>query len=221
MRNRCPDEEKLGEYIEGILGEADKLMIETHLSDCETCRREVITGNGLLRGGGQEFSPVPDYVTKSAMKLINNMDFQVKTSLFIKIKRVVNNIFSRFVAYAGHRPLWRWEFTHVRGRQHVVTEDFIHVQKYFKDIRAEIDIEKIEKNKINISIDLFKDRKNGNGIRVTLMKNSREVSSILTDSNGHVIFDGIPYGHYSLVLIKDGVKLGEYLFEIKESENGR
>jgi hypothetical protein len=68
---------------------------------------------------------------------------------------------------------------------------------------------------------LFKDRENGNGIRVTLMKNRREMSSILTDSNGHVIFDGIPYGHYSLVLIKDGVKLGEYLFEIKESENGR
>ncbi|MFC1495102.1 zf-HC2 domain-containing protein [Thermodesulfobacteriota bacterium] len=221
MRNKCPDEEKIGDYVEGVLNESEKPLIEAHLSDCEICRNAVVIGNDLLRGAGQEFARVPENVTKSALELINDMGFPVITSLPIKIRRVLKNIYSKITASLNPFPWWRLGLTTIRGKHHVVAEDFIHVQKYFKGIRAEIDIEKVDKNKINISIDLFKDKENGNGIRVTLLKKGREVSSILTDSNGHVIFDGITYGHYSLILLKNGLKLGEYLFEIKEPENGR
>ena len=54
-----------------------------------------------------------------------------------------------------------------------------------------------------------------------LIKGEREVSSILADSNGQVLFENIVYGHYSLNIIKDGVTLGEYLFQIKETDDGR
>lgn len=221
MKNICPDEQQLGDYIEGLLDENGTRLIEAHLSDCDVCRQELLIGNGLVRGGGQGLSPVPERVTKSALGLINEIIPDKQASLSVKIKRSLNNIYSKIVDYMGPIPWFRWGFAPVRGKTQVITEDLIHVRKEFKGVSAEIDIEKIEKNNTTIRVRLFKDKEGNNGIRITLQKNDREVSSILTDSRGYALFDRITYGHYSLIFIKDGMILGEYLFETREYNNGR
>ncbi|MFC1839604.1 zf-HC2 domain-containing protein [Thermodesulfobacteriota bacterium] len=221
MRNKCADEETLGEYIEGVLGENERCLVEKHLAECDTCRQELIIGNGIVRGGGQDLPQVPDAVTKSALNIIDNMELHYQRSLSIKVKRAINTIYTRFTDFMELLPWWRWGFMPVRGKRQVVTEDLIHVQRIYKNIRVELDIEKIGKNKTNIRIKLFKDKTSANGIRVTLMKKKRELSSILSDSSGLVLFDNIAYGHYSLIFVEEGIKLGEYLFEIKELDHGR
>jgi len=56
-------------------------------------------------------------------------------------------------------------------------------------------------------------------IRVTLLKDNREVSSYLTNGT-NAVFEDMPFDHYQLLFTRNGVKIGEYLFEIKESRNG-
>ena len=80
--------------------------------------------------------------------------------------------------------------------------------------------EKAGKDKANIRVRLAESSKHKRGIRVTLKKGEREVQSHLING-GYVLFEDTPFGHYSLLFSKDGVKLGSYLFEIKESQDGR
>jgi hypothetical protein len=63
------------------------------------------------------------------------------------------------------------------------------------------------------------EKNRANPIRVTLLKNKREVSSYLTNGS-NAVFEDMPFDHYLLLFTRNGAKVGEYLFEIKESRNG-
>jgi len=54
------------------------------------------------------------------------------------------------------------------------------------------------------------------GIRVTLSRAERELFSHLL-GGGHVLFEDVTFGHYNLTFSKDGVIMGKYFFEIKDS----
>lgn len=52
-------------------------------------------------------------------------------------------------------------------------------------------------------------------------RGKREIASYLVGKRGYVLFDDVPFGHYTLTLARDGEMLGDYLFEIKETRYGK
>ena len=83
----------------------------------------------------------------------------------------------------------------------------------------EIEIEKRGENKALIRVKPAAGISHKEDVRVTLKKGNREISSGLLN-RGHVVFEDIPFGHYSIISSRDGVILGEYLFKIKETHYG-
>jgi hypothetical protein len=216
MRTSCPDEERIGDYINGRLNENDTSGIEEHLAECEACRQEFIFGKGLIRGGGLELDPVPDEVTVSSLRLaekagsIPEMHFNKRWERFFsKARSILDDLL--------HPALWgRWGLATIRGSRKVVSEDLVHVRRRFGDIETDIEIEKAAGGKAHIRVKLTDTNGDKGDIRVTLKRGEREISSSLPDGKGHVLFEDIPFDHYSLHITRDDTTLGTYPFEIKE-----
>jgi hypothetical protein len=216
MKSLCPDEERIGDYINGRLNDNDISRIEEHLAGCETCRQEFIIGKGLRRGGDLELGPAPDEVTRSSLRLADNAASTPRTPLNKMWERFLSKV--RSILDDLLRPaLWgRWGLTTIRGSRMVVSEDLVLIRRHFKDIETEIEIEKAGEGKAHIRAKLIGDIHDNGGVRVTLKRGEREVSSCLPDSRGRVLFEDIPFDHYSLHFLKDSTTLGIYPFEIKE-----
>jgi hypothetical protein len=99
-----------------------------------------------------------------------------------------------------------------------VYKDLVRLRKTFGGMEMEIEIEKTGENKALIRVKPAGES-HREEIRLTLRKGSREISSGLL-SRGHVVFEDIPFGRYSIISSRDGVILGEYLFKIKETHYG-
>ena len=221
MTITCPGEEKLADYLEGRLTEGARLEMEEHLSDCDVCLEALVVTRSLVRAEGQVgLDSVPARVTESAVDLLTDQNLLPQHSWIEKLKQSVDALGSRISDSLGLRPWQRWDYGTVRSSQRVkLVDNLVSLKVPFKDIESEIEMEKTGPGVATIRVKLQTVRKTRKALRVTLKTNGREIASYLLDDNS-VIFEAIPFGHYSISLAEDGVGLGTYHFEIKENHNG-
>ncbi|MBN1842465.1 MAG: zf-HC2 domain-containing protein [Deltaproteobacteria bacterium] len=222
MNMLCPDEERLVDYLEGRLSKEDSSQIEEHLSNCDTCLEGLVVTNGLVRGMvSWQFDPVPTRVTDRAVRLVASQRALSYDSLMEKLRRSIQGLSSGISELLRLKPWARWQLAPIRGSKMVASEDFVCLRVPFKETETEIEIEKTRASKAHIRVKVQEhNKKRRAAVRVTLKSAEREVASYLLDGT-HVLFEDIPFGHYSITLAENGVELGTYLFEIKETRHGR
>ncbi|MFH1479807.1 MAG: hypothetical protein ABIG67_00930 [Pseudomonadota bacterium] len=220
MKRSIHDEELLADYLEGRLSEKERSEREQHLTECQTCLEDLIVTSNIVRGGeGPEVNPVPSRVTQAAVHLVNRESLLIPPdSLWERTRQSIKGLYARLsdpfrAAFQGE-----WGLAPIRGARRFVSKDLIHIRKTFKEVETDIEIEKTGDHKAHIRISLPK-ADIERGIRVTLTRGEREISSHPLN-DGPTLFEEIPFGHYGLTFARDGVKLGTYFFEIKESSNG-
>ena len=222
MERLCPDEEMLADYLEGRLSDDEKSRLEKHVSQCDQCLEDMMISKNLVNETYQfELDQVPDRVTKGVLHMLEDHGGQSWHAISIKLKRFFNNLSSSLSDYLGPIPWGRFALAPIRGTKTVVSDDLVQLRKTFKEIEADIEIEKKGPDSAHIRVRLTDRKKNEQGIRVTLRKGEREFASYLPGKSGYVFFEDIPFGQYSLDFDKDGAKLGTYPFIIKESHHGR
>lgn len=222
MKISCPDEERIIDYLEGRLKDPERAVLEEHISLCDPCRQELIIGNGLVRNADNiKTDPVPEHVTQSAIDLANNHYAGPGISFMEMCKECLNNLRGKMSDLIDWVSLERWGLQPVRGSNRVIFENLIRLKRNFKDLKAEIEIERIGIKDVNIIFRILNYQSRENGIRITLFRGQREVSSLLIDAAGLVIFENMPFGHYGLVVARDGIILGDYYFDIAGSHYGK
>lgn len=215
---RCSKEELLMDYLEGRLSEGERSKVEQHLLACDTCLEELVIAEKLNDSSlliGLEL--VPEQATRRAVETVKALR---REPLFDRISAYIHPLFSQG-RDVFKRP-WlrvRPNLAPVRGSKTVVAEDLILLKKNFLDLDADIEIEKISEDRASIFVRLPKGDEPNNAIRATLSKNGREVSSSLCLGQA-ASFEGVPFGRYMLTFSRDGVKIGEYAFIIKENHHG-
>lgn len=221
MRTRCPDEEQLADYLEGRLSEKERSHVEEHLAGCEICLEGLAVTSRLVQDRDRfELDPVSNEVTEAAVRLVTSRTAITQDSLMEKLKGSVSNIGSAIsdvlCPRQGRRPAL------VRGSKTVVSNDFVCLKVSFGEIETEIEIEKTGSSSAHIRVKPQKAGKYRRVLRITLKQGKREVASYLLDGL-YVLFEDIPFGHYSISLAKKGVPFGTYIFEVKGShrETGR
>jgi hypothetical protein len=221
MNKPCPDEEKLLDYLEGRLPEEGRFEVEEHLSDCQTCLDALVVTAGMIRDEGRlELDPVPAEVTESAVQLATRQCTKSCGALMEKVERSIKNTFSKISDSFQLGPWARWQPVPIRGSRKVTCDELVCLRVPFKEIDTEIEIEKTESDKAHVRVKLREASKHKEGIRVTLKAGEREIASCLFEE-GSVLFEDIPFGHYSISLARDGLESGTYPFEIKETLHGR
>jgi len=218
MNRKCLNEEEIADFMEDRLPHEARLRVERHLSECDACLKEVVVVRGVVRGGHlADYDPVPDVVTRKAIEMVQERG---RESLSEKASGLSEMISSKWNQLRRSLwPLYNFQLAAVRGTKTFVSDDLVIVKKSFPTFDAEIEIEKTADDEACIQVKV--NEKSGNiPIRVSLFKNEREMSSyLLNDSKA--LFDDIPFSHYRLTFTRDGSKIGEYPFEIKESHYGR
>ena len=218
MNTRCLKDETFMDYLEDRLSENERSRVEEHLSECTACLEELVVARGVVRGGNiEQFEPVPKKVTERAIKTVKALEDR---PMLAKISKMVKEKFSEWTE--SFSALWTGydlSLATVRGSKKVVSDDLVIIRKFFAGFDAEIEIEKIGPDKANIRVMMKEKGKKGPPIRVSLFKKERELSSFLGNGSG-VFFEDIPFGHYRLTFTRDGSKMGEYVFEIKEGLHG-
>jgi hypothetical protein len=222
MRKPCPAEEMLADYIEGRLAEDDRAEMEAHLSDCEICLEEFMVGERLFRDGeALDLKSAPDEVTQAAVRLAARQLPLASFPLSERLKRSIKGFYANLSDIIRPVPWGRLALVPIRGSKIVVSSDIVQIRKIFKGIETQIEIEKTAEGRAKIRVELPEARnRHRKGIRVTLKRGKREIYSHLIDG-GYVLFEDIPFGHYGLSFSRDGVELGTYLFEMKESQHDR
>jgi hypothetical protein len=217
MEKLCPEEELLAGYLEGDLSEKEKVKVESHLSDCEVCLHAVVISDDMVkRTDMSQLQNVPNQVTTAAIERIRERARPSTVPLKDIFKQSTKGLFTTVsdmvASLGGMQP----NFATVRGSRTAATNNKALIAKSFKDIHAQIEIEKTAQGKAHIKVSFPKQGDQGKGVRVTLKKNGREISSFLVDNTGLVLFEDIPLDRYSLVFSKSGELLGTYFFQMKE-----
>ena len=215
MRTKCPDEERLADYLEGRLSEKERSHVEEHLAECEICLEGLAVITRLVQDRDRfELDHVSNEVTEAAVRLVTSRTTMTQNSLMEKLKESVNNIGSSISVVLC--PGQGWRPAPVRGSKTVVSDDCVCLKVSFEEIDTEIEIEKTGTSSAHIRVKPYKAEKCLGVLRITLKQGKREIASYLLDGP-YVLFEDIPFGHYSISLAKKGVPLGIYNFEVKGS----
>jgi len=221
MAPACLDEEQLAGYLEGSLPEVERDRVEQHLAGCEMCLQELVLSRNMIQGTGlDDLDPVPAKVTASAIKLVHKQSKQTFVPLKKAFKQSARNLYNKMSDVLTPSPRREWELAAVRSSKITTSRNGVVIKKTFAKIPTEIEIEKTFQGNAHIKVHFPNRDKERMGTRVTLQKGEREVSSFLAGKSGYVLFEDVPFGHYSLVFLRNGDVFGTYLFELKETNHG-
>jgi hypothetical protein len=219
MEAKCMREEALVDFLEGRLSERQRRRIERHLADCDACLEELGT---VLRAEKDEacagMKDVPAAVTERAVRAVHSL----KRGSFVKM---VQGALGPWVSkwswlVEGLFPPGEPGLAPVRGSREDLDQDLILLRKAFSDLEADIELERRGGQRVSIKVRLTRDDYPERPVRATLLRGGEEMASmILGDLPAH--FEDIPLGRYLLAFTRDGRRVGEYAFQVREMTDGR
>ncbi len=216
MKNKCIKEEHLVDYLEKRLTSPLMEKVQRHLSQCEVCLDALVIIKKLSQEDTMEpLEHVPQRVTDQAV--VAALKFKkdpIPGKIIKNLKKQGSDLKNTIYDLISFSPL---ENVHVRGDSEAATQKTVTVTKVLADFEAEIEIRNKGDKAAAIRVALMENDFPDQPVRVTLLENSREISSYpLKDP---VVIESIAYGRYTLVFTREGVKAGEYRFRIKDSLN--
>jgi hypothetical protein len=212
MRNQCPNDETLADYLEGRLSGSQQARIESHLATCSNCREQVgIYLKLVYPDMSEQFSTAPKHVTDSAVDLVAGLaKDQRSRPRFEGVRRWAAKkiaLLEQLAPSNGLRPVA------VRSADTVVSERRISRKKKFKELNVTIEIERSSGDLALIRVVAAEQPTPDHPIRVTLLKSDREITSMMLE-DASLVFEDIAFGAYALVFIRSGAVIGKYCFEI-------
>lgn len=250
MKRSCPNEEKLGDYLEHRLGAKEKARVEAHLSECDQCLEDIVVTRGLVTNEARiELESAPDSLIQKAAALSNSKSKETVSPG--SVAGSYRNFFFHPLTYAS--PPEGGEGG-VRGLTGKLEQSLKRLPQKLRGLFDPARWEQwrlapIRSSRENVSRNLIRVRKVFRGleaeieiektgenrakIRITIGnidKNERAIRvslfrgerEVCSNSliGGYVLFEDIEFDHYSLRFYLDKRLMGKYLFEIKESSSG-
>jgi len=220
MKNPCPHEESLMDYLEGRLSDGDRSQIEEHLSNCQACLEALVVAKAMTDDRDHlELEPVPKGVTQAAVDLVTNLCAKPKVAFTEKLRGSIRSTVSKITDTLQPGPLGVLQPVPIRSSSTVVCDDLVSVTVSFRGMKTEIEMEKAGDGKAHIRVKPLNPKKDAGTLRVNLKAGEREIASYLVEG-AYVLFEDIPFGHYSISIVENGEELGAYLFEMKDSQDG-
>ncbi len=211
----CPQEETLYDYLNGTLEQHIEHDVERHLTQCDQCLQTIIAMSAFAEEAPeQEHVEVPDHLQHTVLGYVQ-AGKQAGLEQFLKSAR--GSLVSLWDELRGLFSMKQPEFVYVRGSQKVISKSLVVLEKEFKDVKLDIEIEKTGANATDIKITAT-DPRTGElfpGVRLDLRDGSRELESFSAE-HGEALFENIVFGEYTLIAWDNKKKLGEVKLSIKE-----
>ncbi|RJQ78984.1 MAG: hypothetical protein C4519_11595 [Desulfobacteraceae bacterium] len=208
MGRHCPDDEILMDYLEGRLSGRRRARVEGHLAGCSSCREQIRICAELIFGdGADEEIAVPAAVTRRAIQAVTGQSTRTRPADTRAFMARGMALIEKLTGGAALSPV------PVRGPLSAESRHLIRRHKSFQDLEVIIEIEKRDVAEASIRVGVVTGKL---PLRISLVQGRREVASLVCGLTP-VLFDEIPFGAYSLIFVHDGRVIGEYPFEIIDS----
>jgi len=211
----CPSEETLGGYIQNTLAPEAREAVERHLARCAACLLALqVTVDSREEATDVAEDPALRPVLDSALALIPAPRSVAAADRFESMQKGFRSFLD---GLARLFFLQRPEFVYVRGRKKVISKNLVVLEKLFKRVKLDIEIEKTGDRTAEVKVAAFtpKTGRAMQGVRITLSGDSREIASFVT-SGGAVLFENIAFGEYRVEAWSHQEKLGDVRLTIKE-----
>jgi hypothetical protein len=212
----CPDEQTLCDFLAGALPEATGREVERHIARCAACALTLVEAADLQSDHlPSDAADVPDSVLRAALSLIPAPE-QARPGalLWRRLKRGAAALWQDSAELFMFRQP---ECIYVRGSKKVLSKNLVAVEKVFKAVKLNLEIEKISQGSSNIKV-VASEPEGGallHGVRICLHGGGRELASCMTDG-GEALFEHIAFGDYLLAAWRQADKLGEVRITIQE-----
>jgi hypothetical protein len=219
LRGKCLNDQDVACIIDGQLSENERARYFDHVLSCMKCterlKDHLLVLNAIDKKGMLE---TPEAIVQAAMDLYS-------PEVGVNVLEVVLNFKDKVI------ELVRTTGEILRGPElipvpvlrsqdeDVIFPNEIKIVKEFNNMMTEVGVEKSKPYLCNVEIRLTekKTKKKMHGLRVTLMRNGREIESSLIEE-GKVIFREVKLGKYSLFIAKDDKKVGIVELDITNSK---
>jgi hypothetical protein len=212
----CPGEEILSDYLGNRLDLSSQQDLERHLCHCDTCLEAVIAGAALPGDEAREINtPVPLGAIKTLLSRISTEDIQPLAALWQRGKATVSSLVNSLMEIIFFKET---EAVYVRGSKHIISKNLVVIEKTFKEIKLEIEVEKVGDKAANIKVKTMYPGTGArvDGVRINLFSGSREIASFIT-AGGQALFENIRFGEYKINVQQGEQKLGHLILAVKES----
>jgi hypothetical protein len=212
---KCPEENTLISYIEGVLGESDKEKVEQHLPECGDCLDLVLSYHKVREGEARE--PVPEApvnLMNKAMGLVTTKD--TGEGLFdIVLKFAKETI--EIITNPGNLGFHSAVPVPVRGEKSSISSNLITLNRTISGVESVVDVERVDEGLVNIRA-VARDSKSGEpveGLRISLFNPDREIASYIAQQ-GAVRFENLRFGKYVIKFKQQGEEIGQMSLNITE-----
>ena len=216
MSQSCIDINMFTAYFGKYISNEDRKIVEEHIASCNDCMNLfALATHTLLDPEIYEYEPVSESKAMSVWKSVKN-----KISNFINWSRKqfppdwTLNLYTSTqtvpVLVRSENDIKNFDTSNISP------VDFIHVKKEFNNLLTEVYIEQTDNNKITFKIKAYYKNEQAEDIIVYVKKKDTGPSAKPL-MNEYASFEDFSYGNYKIILEKDDIYLGEYLFEINEN----
>lgn len=214
----CLSEEFLAAYLDGLLIGVDKDRVEAHLSDCKECRAQGVVLNELRTELGMEnIQKAPRRVTESAKQLVQRDTLGDLVEIIVEFTR--DSL--RLLWPSGSSPSFSLQPVPLRSASYspmgrTGKEAVIRVRQEFEKVIAQLTLEKVDESECEITAQItdIMATEPLDKIRVSLIRNKRELASYLTEE-GRVSFSNLTAGVYTLEMTRQKDLLGKLLIRLE------
>lgn len=219
LKGKCLNDQDIACIIDSQLSEKDRVRYSDHILRCMKCAQNLRDHLLVLSAiSKKEVLETPEAIVQAAVDLyipeagVNVLEVVLNfKEKIIELVRTTGEI----LRGPGLIPI-----PAVRNQgEEVAFLNEIKIVKEFNNMMTEVGVEKNKPHLCNVEIRLTekKSKKKMHGLRVTLVKNEREVESALIEE-GKVTFREVKPGKYSLFIIKDNNKTGVIELDITDSK---
>lgn len=213
----CPTEEVLCNYLGDRLPQDEREDLEWHLCQCEACLQAVMLSAQLPEHDAEGFSAeAPRFALQRLLSLVPAAQ---KQSFSMRWERFKAACMSFMKACSEIIFFREPEAVYVRGNKKIISKNLVVLEKIFKDIQLEIEVEKIGEQMANIKVKTSSPETGSrvDGLRVNIRDDAhREIASFMT-AGGEALFENIAFGEYTISVKKNGNNVGNLLLAVKES----
>lgn len=202
----CPDEERLGAFLDGGLKGDDGRRVSMHLAECERCRESVSIAMGTV----PDRVRVPASAVRKVVELV-----PIKESPWEIVVRFLSDAIEVIKNSGDRTQYFAPAYATSRGPG-LAPGSLVAFSRQFAGLDAEVEIERVGAGVSEIKVSA-KEAQSGapaKGVRVNLHRNGVELMSYVM-SHGAAIFDKIEFGNYTIDFTRRGIRLGEIVLEIK------
>lgn len=210
----CPAEETLADYLQEKLDRQTRDEVERHLAMCDRCAQTLLATANVLDEADAPIEPVPEHVLASLFARIPSSGPSVFRRIWQSLReqaRIFSERLDSLIVF--QQP----DVVLVRGGKKLISKNLVVLEKVFKTIRLEIEIEKTGAGCADIKVVATRPDSNERfpGVRIDIRAGSRELASFVA-VRGEALFEKIAFGDYRLIARYDNRKLGEVRLAIKE-----